>query len=113
MDVVVAGAEFEAELGNARLRSLLDHFAEVRDPRELAKVRYPLSEVLLLVVAASICSCDDYDEIVEWGETHLSFLRRLSEFHFGIPGADWLRVVMIRLRWPPFPGQLDKLIPTG
>lgn len=97
MDVGVLGAEFEAAFGKARLRSLLDHFAEVRDPREPAKVRYPLAEVLLLVVAASICSCDDYDEIEEWGETHLTYLRRFSEFHFGIPGADWLRVVMNRI----------------
>ena len=51
-----------------RLRSLLEHFATVEDPREAAKVRFPLPEVLLLVVSASVCSCDDYDEIVEWGE---------------------------------------------
>jgi predicted transposase YbfD/YdcC len=92
-----AEAEMEAAFGKARLRSLLEHFGEVRDPREPAKVRYPLAEVLLLVVAASICSCDDYDEIVEWGGTNLAFLRRFSEFHFGVPGSDWLRVVMNRI----------------
>ncbi len=90
MDIGAAGAEFEAAFGKARLRSLLDHFAEVGDPREPAKVRYPLPEVLLLVVAASVCSCDDYEEIVKWGEIHLIFLRLFSEFHFDIPGADWL-----------------------
>lgn len=81
----------------SRLRSLLEHFAEIGDPREPAKVRYPLPEVLLLVVAASIADCDDYDEIVDWGEAHLDFLRGHAEFHFGIPGADWLRVVMNRI----------------
>lgn len=81
----------------SRLRSLLEHFAAIGDPREPAKVRYPLPEVLLLVVAASIADCDDYDEIVDWGEAHLDFLRGHSEFHFGIPGADWLRVVMNRI----------------
>jgi predicted transposase YbfD/YdcC len=80
-----------------RLRSLLEHFATVEDPREAAKVRFPLPEVLLLVVSASVCSCDDYDEIVEWGEAHLDFLRSFSEFHFGLPGADWLRVLMNRI----------------
>ena len=80
-----------------RLRGLLEHFAEVRDPREPAKVRYPLPEVLLLVVAASIAGCDDYDEIAEWGQAHLAFLRAFSGFHFGVPGADWLRVVMNRI----------------
>ena len=81
----------------SRLRSLLEHFAAIGDPREPAKVRYPLPEVLLLVVAASIADCDDYDEIVDWGEAHLDFLRGHSEFHFGIPDADWLRVVMNRI----------------
>jgi hypothetical protein len=34
-----AEAEMEAAFGKARLRSLLEHFGEVRDPREPAKVR--------------------------------------------------------------------------
>ena len=32
-----------------RLRLLLDHLGAVGDPREPAKVKYPLSEVLFLV----------------------------------------------------------------
>ena len=32
-----------------RLRLLQDHFGEVGDPREAAKVKYPLREVLFLV----------------------------------------------------------------
>jgi predicted transposase YbfD/YdcC len=84
-------------LGKARLRLLLDHFAVIDDPREPAKVRYPLAEVLLLVVAASIAGCDDYDEIAAWGESHVDFLRGFSEYHFGTPCEDWLRVVMNRI----------------
>ena len=92
MDGGDAAAEFATGFGKAQLRSLLDHFAEVRDPREPAKVRYPLAEVLLLVVAARLCSCDDYNEIVEWGETHLAFPRRISEFTSAFPdpiGCVW------------------------
>ena len=81
----------------ARQRTLLDHFSTIKDPREPAKVRYPLDEVLLLVVSATIAGCDDYDEIAAWGRSHLAFLRRLSEFHFGTPCEDWLRVVMNRI----------------
>jgi len=75
MDGSDAAAEFAAGFGKARLRSLLDHFAEVRDPHEPVGGRYPLPEVLLQAVAASVCSCDDYDEIVEWGKTYLNPLR--------------------------------------
>lgn len=80
-----------------RLRLLLDHFGEVGDPREPAKVKYPLPEVLFLVTCASISGCDDYDEIADWGAHHLDFLRRYSEYHFGVPKEDWLRVVLNRI----------------
>ena len=69
----------------------------IKDPREAPKVRYPLREVLFLVVSATIADCEDYDEIALWGQNHLDFLRQFSEFHFGTPCADWLRVVMNRI----------------
>jgi len=80
-----------------RLCLLLDHFAEIGDPREPAKVKYPLPEVLFLVTCASIAGCDDYDEIADWGEHHLAFLRGHSEYYFGVPKEDWLRVVLNRI----------------
>lgn len=80
-----------------RLRTLLEHFAVISDPRQSWKVMYPLREVILLVVCATIADCDDYDEIALWGETHLDFLRDLSEFHYGVPCEDWLRDLMNRI----------------
>jgi predicted transposase YbfD/YdcC len=80
-----------------RLRLLLDHFGAVGDPREAAKVRYPLREVLFLVTCGTIAGCDDYDEIADWGEHHLGFLRGYSEYFFGVPKEDWLRVVLNRI----------------
>lgn len=80
-----------------RLALLLDHFGRVPDPREPAKVGYPLREVLFLVTCASMAGCDDYDEIANWGELNLAFLRRYSEYFFGIPGEDWLRALLNRI----------------
>jgi hypothetical protein len=79
-----------------RLRLLLDHLAKITDSCQAWKVAYPLREVLFLVVCGTIANCDDYDDIVDWGKAHLSFLRGFSEFHFGIPCVDWLRTVMNR-----------------
>jgi predicted transposase YbfD/YdcC len=53
--------------------------------------------VLLLVVCASVASCDDFDDIAEWGENHLSFLRRFLPYHHGVPGARWLNILMNRI----------------
>ena len=80
-----------------RLRSLLQHFSAVTDPREPWRVAHPLPEVLLLVVCGTIASCDDYTDIVEWGQAHLSFLRRFLPYHHGLPCADWLRTLMNRI----------------
>ncbi len=78
-------------------RSLLDHFSVIKDTRQPCKVMYPLPEVLLVVVCATIAGCDDYDEIADWGEARLEFLRRFQPYYWGVPCEDWLQVVMNRI----------------
>lgn len=86
------------ELGDRpRLRVLLDHFALLEDDREPWRVAHPLPEVLLLVVCGTIGACDDFDEIVEWGEDNLDFLRRFLPYHHGLPSTRWLRILMNRI----------------
>lgn len=80
-----------------RLGSRLDHFSVIEDPREPWRVAHPLPEVLLVVVCATIASCDDFDDIAAWGEAHLDFLRRFLPFHHGVPGARWLNILMNRI----------------
>jgi predicted transposase YbfD/YdcC len=87
----------DEEMPRARLGLLLQHFSELEDDREPWRVLYPLEEVLLLVTCATIASCDDFDDIVAWGEHHLNFLRRFSAFHHGIPCERWLRSLVNRI----------------
>ena len=39
--------------------SLLDRFAVLEDPRQRAKVLYPLPEILLLLLSATLAGADD------------------------------------------------------
>lgn len=87
----------EDESPRARLALLLKHFSEIEDDREPWRIMYPLHEVLFLVTCATIASCDDFDDIAEWGEHHLEFLRRFSPFHHGIPCTRWLRILLNRI----------------
>jgi predicted transposase YbfD/YdcC len=87
----------DEEVPRDRLALLLEHFSKLSDGRESWRVMYPLAEVLLLLACATICSCDDFDEIAAWGESHLSFLRRFADFHFGIPCERWLRDLVNRI----------------
>jgi predicted transposase YbfD/YdcC len=80
-----------------RLKALLEHFAAIEDPREPWRVAHPLPEVLLLVVCGTICDCDDYDLIADWGAAHLDFLRRYLPYHHGVPGGRWLTMLMNRI----------------
>ena len=66
-------------LPKPRLALLLEHFAAVEDVREPWRVAYPLREVLFLAVCATIANCDDYEDIVDWGEANLKFLRGFSD----------------------------------
>lgn len=87
----------DEESPRARLALLLQHFSELDDDREAWRVLYPIEEVLLLVTCATIASCDDFDDIVDWGEHHLDFLRHFSDFHHGVPCARWLRDLVNRI----------------
>lgn len=80
-----------------RLRLLLDHFALIEDAREAWRVAHPLPEVLLLVVCGTIAAGDDFEDIADWGEDNLAFLRRFLPYHHGIPGSRWLRLLMNRI----------------
>lgn len=73
---------------------LLDHFSALKDPRQLGKVVYPLPEVMLLILCASIAAADDFVEVQHWGETHTDFLRRFLPYKDGIPSHDALNDLM-------------------
>ena len=77
----------------SRSRSVLDHFSALEDPREGWRVLYPLPEILLLVLCATLAGMEDFVEICLWGKERLDFLRRFLPFERGIPSHDALNDV--------------------
>jgi predicted transposase YbfD/YdcC len=90
-------AILDGEMPRSSVAVLLKHFSQIEDGREPWRVMYPLEEVLLLLSCATIAACDDFEDIVAWGEHHLDFLRRFAPFHFGIPCIRWLRTLVNRV----------------
>ena len=103
----------------SRLACLLGHFGTIPDPRDPRYVAHPLREIMFLVVCGSICDCDDFDLISDWGEAHLDFLRRFLPYHHGVPCGRWLNIMInrtgpalfqaaftawVRETWPERPG---------
>jgi predicted transposase YbfD/YdcC len=74
----------------AKLPCFLSHFSMLRDPRQAPKVLYPLAEILLLMLCATIAGADDFVEIGLWGNEHQAFLRRFLPYRQGIPSHDTL-----------------------
>ena len=93
----LTGLSLDWDAPRARVAVLLQHFSRLDDGREPWRIVYPLSEVLLLLTCATIASCDDFDDIVAWGEQHLVFLRRFAPYHNGVPCERWMRALVNRV----------------
>lgn len=74
--------------------SLLDHFPALEDPRQHWRVVYPLPEILLLVLCATLSGMDDFVETRLWDEQRLDFLRRFLPYERGLPAHDPLNDVV-------------------
>jgi len=55
---------------------------------------YPMPEILLVVLCATLTGMEDFVEIKLWGEQRIDFLRRLLPYERGIPSHDTLNDVM-------------------
>lgn len=74
--------------------ALLDHFSTLEDPRQAWKVVYPLPEILLTVLCATMAGAEDFVEMRRWADKKLDFLRRFLPFKNGIPAHDTLNDVI-------------------
>jgi predicted transposase YbfD/YdcC len=68
----------------------LSHFAALKDPRQQAKVDYPLAEILLLCLLAVLAGAETITDIALFGERKLALLRRFRPFAKGTPAHDHL-----------------------
>ena len=75
-------------------RAILDHFSVLSDPRQGWRVVYPLPEIMLLVLSATLSGMEDFVEIRLWGEERLGFLRRFLPYERGVPSHDTLNDVI-------------------
>ena len=58
----------------------LRHFEDLPDPRQRAKVMYPLPEVLLLCLLAVLAGAETITDIARFGAAKLALLRRFRRF---------------------------------
>jgi predicted transposase YbfD/YdcC len=80
----------------------LSYFDGMDDPRQTAKVVYPLSEIFLLVLCAVISGAQGWVSIALYGQKKLDFLRRFLPFEASTPSHDQLGILFSRLDMDAF-----------
>jgi predicted transposase YbfD/YdcC len=79
----------------AETAPLANSFEKLDDPRD--GETYPLGEIVVLVVCATISGADTFVAVKEFGESRLDWLRGLLPFADGIPSHDTLSRVFRRI----------------
>lgn len=77
--------------------AFLHHFDKLEDPRIDRKKLYPLSEILFVVLCASICGAQSWRDFVTFGEEKLDYLRQFLPFIHGIPSKNTFAHVLAAL----------------
>lgn len=73
---------------NFRSVTFLDCFTELEDPRLERHKLYPLNEILLTTLCAKICDAESWEDIQDFGEAKIEFLRKYLPYENGIPSHD-------------------------
>lgn len=68
--------------------SIMVAFSRLPDPRKPRNQLYSLQDILCTAIMATICNCDDYEEISDWTLAHLDWLQTLGLCTAGVPSHD-------------------------
>jgi predicted transposase YbfD/YdcC len=77
--------------------ALLSHFAQVEDPRVDRTKRYPLIEIIFLVISATISGSEGWKAVRDFGQLKLNWLRKFLPYDEGIPVDDTIARVMRKI----------------
>jgi predicted transposase YbfD/YdcC len=91
------------------MRSVEEFFADIEDPRRSEgcglpgrPLEHPMAEVLFAALCAALCGCRDFDDIAEFAELRLGFLRRYLPYEHGAPSHSTFRRIFRLVRPEPF-----------
>ncbi len=77
--------------------TILDHFAELDDPRVERTRRHKLVDILAIAICATICGADSWVHIELFGKSKLAWFQTFLELPSGIPSHDTCGDVFARL----------------
>ena len=82
----------------ATLKSIVEHFESLPDPRHTRNRRHLLGDVLVISVCGVIVGCSGPTSIERWAKAREDWLRRVLALTNGIPSRDCIRRILSTLR---------------
>ncbi len=76
------------------MKEMLEWLEIIEDPRQQAKVRHRLTDIVAIVLLATLANADEWEEMEDFAHSHEEFLREYLCLENGIPSHDTLRRVM-------------------
>lgn len=80
-------------MADSPVASLLEHFAQVADPRSKLGKRHLLLDIIIIAICAVICGANNWPAVVLFGHTKEAWLRTFLRLPHGIPSEDTFRRV--------------------
>lgn len=79
------------------LASIEDHFGDLVDPRIDRTKLHRLLDILVIAICAVICGADSWEDVEDFGNAKVEWLRTFLELPNGIPSHDTFNRVFARL----------------
>lgn len=80
-----------------QLDAFSEFFSDLHDPRQSAKISYPLFDILFLTVCAVIGGCEGWEDIEDFGQAHSRWFQDKGLFPNGLPVHDTIARVVSSL----------------
>jgi len=77
--------------------SIVNYFSVLEDPRIERNKKHSLIDIIVLTVCAVVCGAETWEDIEDYGEPRIEWLRRFLALENGIPSHDTIRRLFIRL----------------
>lgn len=87
-----------------------DHFEKITDPRVNRGTNYPLVEMVFVALCGTICDCNSWVDVAEFGRAKLDWFRKFLPLERGIPSHDTFTEVFARLDTIEFYAALESAV---
>jgi len=79
------------------MMAFMDYFQELEDPRSHINRTHNLLDVLFLTISAMLSGAEGWQDIKDFGDNKLDWLRQFREFKSGIPVDDTIARIISRV----------------